>query len=75
MLKDCISKASAWGKAEMRKCNQCDFKTGEGSVQEQQAEMQDHLITHNPTPAQWTEAYRLMEEARNAKKKANKAEE
>jgi hypothetical protein len=47
-----------------RVCNECgmEFKTIQASKEEPEipalAQFSDHLTTHQPTLAQWTEAYR-----------------
>jgi hypothetical protein len=54
----------------MRKCNECGFKAEskksgfEGNAEELAA-MSDHLVGHNPTPAQWTTAHSRMRHAKD----------
>ncbi len=57
----------------MRKCNECGFTVNSELVTELRR-MSDHLTTHNPTPAQWTEAYNKIQAGKEKAKAAAKKE-
>lgn len=54
-------------------CGECGAKIETQTVDDHQRI--NHLTQHNPTPAQWTEAYNRIQDGREkAKKTAAKAE-
>lgn len=57
-----------------RRCPDCDWKTV-GTMPENLKAYADHSTVHNPSPAQWANAYELMQAAKEAKKKSEKKEE
>ena len=53
----------------MRKCCYYDFEVDYGdrdmvTIAKELAAMSDHLATHNPSPAQWSEAYSIIQRSR-----------
>ena len=53
----------------MRQCNLCEFKTNKDPVSDLEA-MSDHLTNHNPSPAQWAEAYGQIQRAKASQRKS-----
>ena len=45
----------------MRKCNLCDYSVNTGEQPAEMGAMADHLTIHNPSPAQWAQAHKMIE--------------
>jgi hypothetical protein len=53
----------------MRQCNLCPFQVDKDPVSDLEA-MSDHLTIHNPSPAQWAEAYGQILQAKAKAKRS-----
>jgi hypothetical protein len=58
----------------MRQCNLCNFRVDLPDKAGELSAMADHHATHNPTPAQWTEAHHRIQEGKERARESSKRE-
>ena len=53
----------------MRICKECGMRFEDTKEKKELEQFCDHVIIHQPTPGQWTEAYKMIQEGRERAKK------